>query len=525
VTLINLYSDTQTRPSAGMRRAIAAAEVADEQRMLDPTTNALQERVAELLGHEAGLFLPSGSMCNQIAALLHITPGGDELLIDRSAHPINSEAGGPARLAGAMIRTLEGEGGMFTPAQLEAAIRPISRYQPRSRLVSVEQTTNHGGGHVWPLEQIQGVLEVARKHGLRAHMDGARLLNAVVASGVSASDYAGGFDSAWLDFTKGLGAPIGAVLVGSEELIAEAWRFKQMLGGAFRQSGIVAAGCLYALDHNVERLADDHAVARRLAEALAEVPGIAIEPTDVETNIVIFAVDDARRLVADLADTVEVQALDQHRIRAVTHMDVGADDIEQAIVAIAEAVGGGAAGLAARPRTKGNADRASRSAESPPAPVTEWRRDGYLITTDPARFDIDEIFQFLTASYWSPGISRDLVEQGIANSLAFGLMTANGEQAGFSRLVTDYATFAWLCDVFVLEPHRGRGLGKWLVETAVAHPDVAGLRFLLATYDAHGLYAQFGFEPASMMQRPRSRPWPLDPEGLRAVTVSGRPST
>ncbi len=522
MALINLYSDTQTRPSAGMRRAIAAAEVADEQRMLDPTTNALQERVAELLGHEAGLFLPTGSMCNQIAVLLHITPGGDELLIDRSAHPINSEAGGPARLAGAMIRTLEGEGGMFTPAQLEAAIRPISRYQPRSRLVSVEQTTNRGGGHVWPLEQIQGVLEVARAHDLRAHMDGARLLNAVVASGISASDYAGGFDSAWLDFTKGLGAPIGAVLVGSEELIAEAWRFKQMLGGALRQSGIVAAGCLYALDHNVERLADDHALARRLAEALADVPGIAIDPTEVETNIVIFTVDDARRLVGELSDRVEVQALDQHRVRAVTHMDVDANDIERAIAAIAEAVTDGTVHAGWQPRS---APQASDARRLPPEPATEWRRDGYLITTDPARFDIDAIFEFLTASYWSPGISRDLVELGIANSLAFGLMTADGEQAGFSRLVTDYATFAWLCDVFVLEPHRGQGLGKWLVETAVGHPDVAGLRFLLATYDAHGLYEQFGFEPASMMQRPRSRPWPLDPDGFRRTMVSGRLST
>jgi threonine aldolase len=505
VTLINLYSDTQTRPSVGMRRAIAAAEVADEQRLLDPTTNALQQRVAELLGHEAGLLLPTGSMCNQIAVLLHITPGGDELLIDRSAHPVNSEAGGPARLAGAMIRTLDGEGGMFTPAQLEAAIRPGTRYQPRSRLVSVEQTTNHGGGHVWPLEQIQDVLEVAREHGLRAHMDGARLLNAVVASGVSASDYAGGFDSAWLDFTKGLGAPVGAVLVGSRDLIAEAWRYKQMLGGAFRQSGIISAGCLYALDHNVERLADDHALARTLAEGLAEIPGIALDPGEVETNIVMFTVEDARRLVKDLADKVELQALDPRRVRAVTHMDVDANEIEQAIAAIGEAVTGGPVSPGRRPRASGVEGRPSRASESPPPP-TEWRRDGYLITTDPARFDIEAIWEFLTNADWSPGISRDLVERGIANSLSFSLMTADGEQAGFSRLVTDRATFAWLCDVFVLESHRGRGLGKWLVETAVSHPDVAGLHLLLATYDAHRLYAQFGFEPASMMQRPRTRP-------------------
>lgn len=522
MSLINLYSDTQTRPSVGMRRAIAAAEVADEQRLLDPTTNALQERVADLLGHEAGLFLPSGSMCNQIAVLLHITPGGDELLIDRSAHPVNSEAGGPARLAGAMVRTLDGQGGMFTPAQLEAAIRPETRYQPRSRLVSVEQTTNHGGGHVWPVEQVHGVLDVARKHGLRAHMDGARLLNAVVASGVSASDYASGFDSAWLDFTKGLGAPIGAVLVGSDDFIADAWRYKQMLGGAFRQSGIVAAGCLYALDHNVERLAEDHALARRLAEALADIPGIALDPAEVETNIVIFVVDDARRLVQDLADRVELQALDQHRVRAVTHMDVDSGDIEQAIATIGEALSGGAdhAGRPSRPAP--SAAQPSHARQPSAEPATEWRRDGYLITTDPARFDIEAIYEFLTAAYWSPGISRDAVEQGIANSIPFGLMTLDGEQVGFTRLVTDRSTFAWLCDVFVLEPHRGRGLGKWLVETAVAHPEVAGLRFLLATRDAHGLYAQFGFEPAAMMERPRTRPWTLTPEEAHPITATAR---
>ena len=215
--------------------------------------------MAELLGHEAALFLPSGTMCNQIALRLHARPGGDEVILDRTSHPVNSEAGGPAQVSGLMIRTLDGAGGVFTPEQLEAAVRPAgNRYMPRSRLVSVEQTSNLGGGHVWPLETIRAVLEVARRHGLRAHMDGARLLNAVVASGVSASDFASGFDTAWIDFTKGLGAPVGAVLAGSRELIDEAWRWKQMLGGALRQSGIVAAGCLYALDHHVARLAEDH---------------------------------------------------------------------------------------------------------------------------------------------------------------------------------------------------------------------------------------------------------------------------
>ena len=211
---VNLMSDTQTRPTAAMRRAMAEAEVGDEQRFLDPTVNALQDRVAELLGHEAALFLPTGTMCNQIAIRLHVRPG-DELILHRTAHPIVAEAGGPAAHAGAMIHALEGEGGMFSGADVEAALRPAAdRYTPRSRLVNVEQTTNMGGGRVWPLELVREVLEVARRHGLRTHMDGARLMNAVVASGVSAAEFASGFDTAWLDFTKGLGAPVGACLAG-----------------------------------------------------------------------------------------------------------------------------------------------------------------------------------------------------------------------------------------------------------------------------------------------------------------------
>jgi threonine aldolase len=340
VAAINLHSDTQTRPTEGMRAAIAAAEVGDEQRGLDPTTRELELRVAELLGHEAAVFLPSGTMCNEIALRLHVRPGGDELICDRTAHPVNYEAGGPAQLAGAMVRTLDGDGGIFSPEQLEAALRtPGDRYAPRSRVVSVEQTTNIGGGRIWPLDNVREVLELARSHGLRAHLDGARLMNAVVASGVSASDYAGGFDTAWIDFTKGLGAPMGAVLAGSGELVGEAWRWKQMLGGAFRQSGIVAAGCLYALDHHVERLATDHEHARVLAEGLAELPGARLDPASVETNIVIFEVDDAPAMVEGLADRVELQAIDPHRVRAVTHLDVTRADVDLALSVFADALG------------------------------------------------------------------------------------------------------------------------------------------------------------------------------------------
>jgi threonine aldolase len=335
---INLFSDTQTRPTAGMREAIATAEVGDEQRGLDPTTKRLEQRVADLLGHEAALFLPSGTMCNQIAFRLHARPGGDELILDRLAHPVNFEAGGPAQQAGFMIRTLETDGGIFTPEQLEAAIRAPGRYEPRSRLVSVEQTTNLGGGRVWPLETIRGVLDTARRYGLRVHLDGARLMNAVVASGTPAADYAAGFDTAWIDFTKGLGAPVGAALAGSAEMIDEAWRWKQMVGGALRQSGIIASACLYALDHHVARLATDHDNARRLAHGLAEIPNVEIDPASVESNIVVFAVPNAPQLVGRLTDRVELTVVDAHRVRAVTHMDVDAAEIDLALTAFAEAL-------------------------------------------------------------------------------------------------------------------------------------------------------------------------------------------
>jgi threonine aldolase len=331
---VNLYSDTQTRPTEGMRRAIAVADVGDEQRGEDPTTRQLEERVAELLGQEAGLFLPSGTMCNQISLRLHARPGGDELILDRTAHPIIAEAGGPAWNSGLMINALDGDGGIFTGDAVRAAVRPDSRYMPRSRIVSVEQTTNMGGGRVWPLDSVHDVLAAAREHDLRTHLDGARLMNAVVASGVSAAEYAGGFDTAWLDFTKGLGAPVGAVLTGSRELIHEAWRWKQQMGGAFRQSGIVAAGCLYALDHNVERLAEDHEHARLLADGLAD---LGLEVVAPETNIVIFAAPPGFR-EAMARRAVEVSGTPDGRFRAVTHLDVGRAEVEEALKAAKDAL-------------------------------------------------------------------------------------------------------------------------------------------------------------------------------------------
>jgi threonine aldolase len=330
---VNLYSDTQTRPTAEMRRAMAEAEVGDEQHFGDPTVNALCERVAELLGFEAAVFLPSGTMCNAIGFRLHIRAGGDEAYLHRISHPIKAEAGGPAAISGAVLCPLEGERGMFDARTLAAAMRPPGdRYHPRSRLVSVEQTTNLAGGHVWPLAQLREVVEVAKANGLRLHMDGARLMNAVVASGIPTMEWTRGFDTAWIDFSKGLGAPMGAVLAGSQALIEEAWRYKQMFGGALRQAGIVAAGALWALDHHVERLAMDHDNARTLARGLSDIPGVEIDPAQVATNIVIFRVSDARALCTQLAvHGVIMGTLDERTVRAVTHLDVGAEDIATAL--------------------------------------------------------------------------------------------------------------------------------------------------------------------------------------------------
>jgi threonine aldolase len=337
---VNLWSDTQTRPSAAMRRAMAEAEVGDEQRLADPTVNALQERVAELLGHEAALFLPSGTMCNQIGIRLHVSPG-EAVILHESSHPIVAEGGGPAAHAGAMVVPLRGEGGMFDGGDVAAAAtQPGDRYAARSALVCVEQTTNMGGGRVWPLDRVRGVLDATREAGLRTHLDGARLMNAVVASGVPAAEWTSPFDTAWIDFSKGLGAPVGACLAGSAALVEEAWRFKQMMGGALRQAGIVAAAGLYALDHNVERLAEDHEHARLLAEGLAELPGASLDPSTVESNIVIFEVDDAPARWADLGrEGVEVTPIGPRRLRAVTHLDVDRAGIDRALDAFRRVLG------------------------------------------------------------------------------------------------------------------------------------------------------------------------------------------
>lgn len=338
---VNLYSDTQTRPSPAMKAAMMSAETGDEQHGDDPTVDALCDRMTALMGKEAAMFLPSGTMCNQIAILTHCRPG-DEILAHESSHIIMNEGGGPGALAGASVRGLRGARGMFDVAALEAALLEPRRNAPPQTLLEVEQTANAGGGSVWPVELLNAVTSAAHDHGLRTHMDGARLMNAVVASGVTAREMVAGCDSVWLDFTKGLGAPLGAVLCGSAEFIDAAWRWKQRLGGSLRQAGICAAACVYALDHNIDRLAEDHANARVLARGLAQIPGLAVE--DPETNLVFFNTQ-ATGLTADaLADMARLEGVmlstvSKHRVRACTHLDVDAEGVEYAVRVIAKVVG------------------------------------------------------------------------------------------------------------------------------------------------------------------------------------------
>lgn len=342
--LLDFYSDTSTRPSPGMRKAMAEAEVGDEQRGEDPTTRRLEERVAEMLGHEAAVFLPSGTMCNQIALAVHTT-AGDEIIGAEGCHILTYEGGGGAMLARHQSRAIPARNGMFSGADVDAAVREPSRYHPRTRLVTVEQTANLGGGAVWPLALMQDVAKATRKHGLILHMDGARLPNAAVASGQPAKAFTSLCDSAWLDLSKGLGCPVGGVLVGSKDFIQQCWRWKQRLGGAMRQSGIIAAAGLYALDHNWDRLADDHANAKRLAELAGNIKGVKVSNTSVDTNLVFFDLSGTGRPgkaieAALLAKGVRMGFGYGNRLRAVTHLDVSAADVEAAGKALAEAVAG-----------------------------------------------------------------------------------------------------------------------------------------------------------------------------------------
>jgi threonine aldolase len=339
---INLYSDTQTRPTPAMKDAMMRAEVGDEQHGDDPTVDALCARMAELTGKEAAMFLPSGTMCNVIAILTHCRKG-DEVIAHETSHILSNEGGAHAAITGVQIHPLRGPRGMFGADDVRAAIRPRNRYAPAQRLLEVEQTANIGGGAVWPLAQLNAVAAVARAEGWATHMDGARLMNACVAAGIAPRDMVASYDSVWLDFTQGLGAPLGAVLCGDATFIDAAWRWKQRLGGSMRQAGICAAACLHALDHHVDRLAEDHANARALAAALARLPAVRAETPD--TNLVFFdisatGVSEASLLARLRARGVALSALGG-RMRACTHLDVTRAMIDEAAALIGEALAAG----------------------------------------------------------------------------------------------------------------------------------------------------------------------------------------
>jgi threonine aldolase len=325
--IIDLRSDTVTRPSAGMRAAMAAAEVGDDVFGDDPTVNRLEERVAGLLGKEAALYVPSGTMSNQLAVNVHTQPG-DELLCDLNCHIYNYEAGGPAILSGVTCRTLDGDFGILDVSQLEDKIRnPDDPHLVKTRLVCLENTHNRGGGRIYPLDKIEAIRQWAAKNGLGMHLDGARLWNAIVATGIPAREWAKHFDTVSVCFSKGLGAPVGSALVGPKALLAKARRRRKLFGGGMRQAGIIAAGCLYALDHNIDRLADDHQNAQILADAVADTPGLHLEPAEVETNLVWFRIDQSVGTAKDIAarlkqNGVLVHAAGPQKIRACTHLDV-----------------------------------------------------------------------------------------------------------------------------------------------------------------------------------------------------------
>ncbi len=344
MTPVELRSDTFSRPTPAMRAAMAGADVGDDVWGEDPTVRALEERAAALLGKPAALFVPSGTMANQIALLLHCRPG-DEVIVGRGAHTRLYESGAGAAWAGVQFAEIGAQGddndGTFDAAQVDAAVLPLDRNLPRTRLVALENTHNRGGGRIWPRAQVDAVAARARTHKLALHLDGARIWNAAVASGVAEAELAAPFDTVSACFSKGLGAPIGSTLAGSTEAIEAARRFRKMLGGGMRQAGILAAGALHALDHHRARLADDHANARRLADGLAATDGIDVDPARVETNIVIFGVRglDAPTLAARAATAgVRIAPISATRLRAVTHLDVDAAGIDRAIAAIRAAL-------------------------------------------------------------------------------------------------------------------------------------------------------------------------------------------
>lgn len=338
--IIDLRSDTVTKPSPEMRRAMAEAEVGDDVWGDDPTVNKLQEKVADMLGKEAALFTPSGTMANLIAILTHTQPG-DEVIVERESHTFNYEVGGAGALAGVQLNTIPGDRGILSPGQVKSAIREPNVHIPRTRLICLENTHNRGSGAIYPMDKIQSIRHLALENKINMHLDGARLFNACVATGIKPEAYAQNFDSLMFCFSKGLGAPVGSILAGSREFIQRAHRFRKMLGGGMRQVGILAAAALFALENNVERLADDHAHAKILAQAIGGIKGFRINPDHVETNIIVFDVAESGFTVQQVLDKLAERGIlmisfGETLVRAVTSLQVNRDDVEKTTKALGE---------------------------------------------------------------------------------------------------------------------------------------------------------------------------------------------
>lgn len=343
--MIDLRSDTVTQPSPAMREAMARAAVGDDVYGDDPTVRALESRTAEILGKEAAVYMPTGTMTNQVGLRTH-TEAGDEIVAESSAHIFTNEGGAPAGLSGILVRPIQGEHGIFTAEQLEQSLRALHRFNPSTiaaptKLVCLENTHNGGGGTIWPLEKIHEVADVAKAHGLRLHLDGARLWHASAATGIPEADYASVFDTVSVCFSKGLGAPVGSALAGRSALMERARRFRQMFGGGFRQAGIIAAGALYALENHRADLPKDHERACRLAQGLSKLPGIVLEVSRVQTNIIRFRLQD--RSSFDLVERCHAKGVHmlpagRHAARVVVHRDIDDDAIETTLSVIEEAL-------------------------------------------------------------------------------------------------------------------------------------------------------------------------------------------
>jgi len=340
---LDFRSDTVTRPTPQMRAAMAEAEVGDDVLGDDPTVNRLQRRVAELLDKEAALYVTSGTMSNLIGVRVHCRPG-DELICEEGCHIYNYEQAGYAQLNGVAARTVVGRQGVMRPEQLEGLIRPNNAHLVRTRLVCLENTHNRGGGRIQPYEIVEAICDWARQNGLRTHLDGARLMNAVVATGIEAPRWTRHFDTVSICFSKGLGAPVGSALAGPRELIDGALRHRKVLGGGMRQAGVIAAGALYALEHHVDRLAEDHANARRLAAGIEQIEGLELLGDRIDTNLLFFRVDPALGTAAAFSEKLQTHrlgmlALSPTTIRAVTHLDVTEADVDRAIEILKDAAG------------------------------------------------------------------------------------------------------------------------------------------------------------------------------------------